>query len=239
VNRRLVALVVAVVVVPKAYAQGEPATSAAFVRGRQLYDLGRYAEAAEAFRAAYAQAPKPAILFAVAQAERLAGDCLRAAAHYRAFLRTEPTEPWRSFARQHLETCSAQIPPSAPAPAHERPLPPPPARAEDVPPAWYRDWIGGTLCAIGTASLVAGTVVWWSGRRDAEEANGARQYDRYWEHAQGASLRQTIGVGAMIGGGALILGGGLRYLLASRPSEDGVAVAIDPSARAFVVAGRF
>jgi len=64
-----------------------------FTAGAQAYDAGRFGAAVQAFQQAYALAPRPAILFSMAQAERKAwyvdkhGDDLKhALEHYHAYL---------------------------------------------------------------------------------------------------------------------------------------------------------
>ena len=68
-------------------------------RGRQLQRDGKFAEALEAYKAAYVLAPSPGLLFNLAQAYRLNGDCDDAAWMYRRFLDTDPRDDLRS-ARQ-------------------------------------------------------------------------------------------------------------------------------------------
>ncbi len=69
-----------------------------FDAGAQAYEAGRFGAAIQAFQQAYALAPRPAILFSMAQAERKAwyvdrrpDDLRHALAHYRAYLDQVPT----------------------------------------------------------------------------------------------------------------------------------------------------
>ena len=71
-------------------------------RGRIYHDAGDYSAAIAAFKEAYVLAPSPGLLFNIAQAYRLAGDCDEAAWMYRRFLDTNPTGPNKSLAEQHL-----------------------------------------------------------------------------------------------------------------------------------------
>jgi tetratricopeptide (TPR) repeat protein len=71
-------------------------------RGRVYHDAGDYQAAIAAFKEAYVLAPSPGLLFNIAQAYRLAGDCDEAAWMYRRFLDTNPSGTNKSLAEQHL-----------------------------------------------------------------------------------------------------------------------------------------
>src|SRR5438874_5150491 len=73
-------------------------------RGRVAHDAGDYGSAIAAFQEAYVIAPSPALLFNLAQAYRLAGDCDDAAWMYRRFLDTNPVGEHRTLAESHLST---------------------------------------------------------------------------------------------------------------------------------------
>jgi tetratricopeptide (TPR) repeat protein len=75
-------------------------------RGRQLQRDGKFAEALEAYKAAYVLAPSPGLLFNLAQAYRLNGDCDDAAWMYKRFLETDPREDLRALVNAHLEKLS-------------------------------------------------------------------------------------------------------------------------------------
>jgi tetratricopeptide (TPR) repeat protein len=71
-------------------------------RGRAYHDAGDYAAAINAFTQAYVMAPSPALLFNLAQAYRLQGDCDDAALMYRRYLATNPSSEERTLAESHL-----------------------------------------------------------------------------------------------------------------------------------------
>src|SRR5262245_32026750 len=71
-------------------------------RGRAFHDAGDYANAIAAFTQAYVIAPSPALLFNLAQAYRLRGDCEDAALMYRRYLNTNPSPEGRALAETHL-----------------------------------------------------------------------------------------------------------------------------------------
>jgi hypothetical protein len=74
-------------------------------RGRELHERGDYARAIAAFKEAYVLAPSPGLLFNLAQAYRLQGNCDDAALMYRRYIDAAP--PWmdeRALAEMHLAT---------------------------------------------------------------------------------------------------------------------------------------
>lgn len=75
-------------------------------RGRIYHDAGDYAAAVAAFKEAYVLAPSPGLLFNLAQAYRLAGNCDEATWMYRRFLDTNPGGTNRDLAQQHLAVTS-------------------------------------------------------------------------------------------------------------------------------------
>lgn len=110
---------------------------------RRIYDeataafgLGRYAEAAEKYEAAFSLRPDPALLYNAAQSYRLAGNKPRALELYRNYVRLYPDGTNAEDARTHVAALKKAIederqpaaPPVAPAPAPARvPSPPPPS----------------------------------------------------------------------------------------------------------------
>ena len=90
--RRGLAVVVCVVVFAGG-AWGDEATDSArthYQRATSLYDVGRFAEAAQEYEAAYQLKNDPALLFNLGQAYRYAGDFGRAIFAYRGYLRRVP-----------------------------------------------------------------------------------------------------------------------------------------------------
>jgi hypothetical protein len=72
------------------------------IKGRKHHNAGDYAAAVSAFKEAYVLAPSPVLLFNIAQAYRLDGNCDEAAWMYRRFLDTDPRGPQRQLAETHL-----------------------------------------------------------------------------------------------------------------------------------------
>lgn len=71
-------------------------------KGRKHHQAGDYGAAVSAFKEAYVLAPSPGLLFNIAQAYRLAGNCDEAAWMYRRFLDTDPRGTQRNLAETHL-----------------------------------------------------------------------------------------------------------------------------------------
>ena len=69
-------------------------------RGRTFHDAGDYSAAVSAFKEAYVLAPSPGLLFNIAQAYRLAGNCDESAWMYRRFLDTNPSGDRRTRSRR-------------------------------------------------------------------------------------------------------------------------------------------
>jgi hypothetical protein len=102
----------AVLLLPASARAGDDALGQAktyFSAGAQAYDAGRFSAAVQAFQQAYALAPRPAILFSMAQAERKAwfvdkrvDDLKHAIEHYHAYLSQIPTGGRRGDAADGL-----------------------------------------------------------------------------------------------------------------------------------------
>jgi tetratricopeptide (TPR) repeat protein len=73
-------------------------------KGRRHHKAGDYSAAVSAFKEAYVLAPSPGLLFNIAQAYRLAGNCDEAAWMYRRFLDTNPLGKQRDIAETQLST---------------------------------------------------------------------------------------------------------------------------------------
>ena len=71
-------------------------------RGRAFHDAGDYPHAIAAFKEAYVLAPSPGLLFNLAQAYRLEGDCDDAAWMYRRYLETNPSPDARILVEAQL-----------------------------------------------------------------------------------------------------------------------------------------
>jgi tetratricopeptide (TPR) repeat protein len=85
-----------------------------FDEGTDLYDRGDYDNAIGRFRQAHRLWPDPLVIFAVAQAQRLKGDCTEAIESYSRFIKAVDPSPVRQEAEQYLselqQSCTALKP---------------------------------------------------------------------------------------------------------------------------------
>jgi hypothetical protein len=207
-------------------------------RGRAFHDAGDYANAIAAFTQAYVMAPSPALLFNLAQAYRLQGNCDDAALMYRLYLAAGPTPDGRALAETHLafvERCvqklSLRIPvevspgrPAKPAPADPLAVT---ARAPSRRAEITKD-IGIGFVLGGSAALAAAGYYTLRAHNAANEvadlyAMGARWKDIAPIDERGkraASRARLIGAGGALG----VAGGVVTYLIGRRAERPPVTV---------------
>jgi hypothetical protein len=205
-----------------------------FKRGVQLYDAQRYPEAIDSFRAGYALEARPEFLFAMAQAQRLSGDCKNAVSAYRAFIRAGATPKQVAAVQAHIDACNSELA-RAPAdgvaqaadagvtqseaPAVAEPSTPP---AENIvavhlepPPRPNRGPLifGG----VGLAAGVAGAALWVSAKLSFDELS--RSCAPLCAPEQTASLepRKLAGIATVAIAGALIITAALWWFLSAAP----------------------
>ncbi len=126
-------------VAPVARAEDVAAAREHYKKGTTYYDLGKYADAAKEFEAAYEAKNDPAILFNLAQAYRLSGQTDQALHFYRTYLRYVPKPPNRAEIEEQIKALEAKQaqkqPATTPPPADATaPLPPPPTATPTAPP---------------------------------------------------------------------------------------------------------
>jgi tetratricopeptide (TPR) repeat protein len=209
-------------------------------RGRAAHEAGDYTSAITAFTRAYVMAPSPALLFNLAQAYRLQGNCDDAALMYRRYLATNPSPEERALAETHLasvERClrklalhiPVEIAPGRPAVAPSSdPLtaavaaPAPSRRA-----AITKD-IGVGLMLGGTAALAAAGYYAVRAHDAANDVAEAYAMGARWKDVAPLDERgKTAATRAwMFGaGGALGVTGGLvTYLIGRRAERPPVAI---------------
>jgi tetratricopeptide (TPR) repeat protein len=218
---------------------GDPATAEQHLdEGTKLYNVQEYDKAAEEYQAAYLLDPKPEYLYAVAQAQRLGGDCTKALQSYRAYLRSEPSAEQREKAEKNIERCTEKLQhfqlkitvprletksqSSTTLPTMPQPVGPPPPTKNYV--------LGHILVGVGVAAIGGGAYFYRKGNRAIETHNSAQTYDTFDATNMGlddARRQQTIGVSAAAAGGGLLVGGILYYVLHARtPVETSVAAQV-------------
>lgn len=124
-------------------------------RGIDEFKAGKYADAAATLANAYQLDQKPETLFALAQAERLNGDCTSAVEHYRKVLDRVTDMNVGKLVAEALELCKKDEPPPQPKPEPIVVAPPAPTVitktvVREVP---RTDNVSMTLFAVGALAL--------------------------------------------------------------------------------------
>jgi tetratricopeptide (TPR) repeat protein len=234
------------------------AADAHLKRGVELFAAHQYEAAIAEFEAGNGLDPRPDFLFALAQAERLSGDCASAILYYREFLASQPSERQAEAARANLNRCEHVLstsrasrdaggedkpaepaPPPTAAPESEAeplaPIPPPPDRGP-----WYTDVLGDALLGGGLVIGAAGGFFWLQSSSSRDDALDATAYDEYESKMDDARSQRAIAIGAFAVGGALVTGAVVRYLTRGDGSER-ATVAVQPASGGVVfgIAGGF
>jgi len=195
-----------------------PAAREHFQRGIDLYMKNDYRAAIAELQQGYAIDPSPEILFAWAQAERLAGDCATAIALYQRFVATGPPELQVRAAEENRASCEQTLasqtqtaPTPTPAIAVTRSVPP------GATPPWYADVTGDVLAGTGTLTIAAGAGLLVLSAKNLDAAPGQGTEGQFRDAVDRGQLERTIGIGALIAGAA-VLGTGIWHY-ATRPTR--------------------
>lgn len=274
--RRLLALLLCVsgVVgfVGTVHAEGEDSTEPSDIaarvdthlqRGIEFYAEKQFELAIVEFRAGYAIDPRPDFLFALAQAERLSGDCPTAIIYYRRFLETGPTANQAEAARVNMRRCERALesgPEGVPRRETETALdraeraaaPAPPAVPEIAEPPrveralesasrpWYRDSLGMSLAAGSVVGLGVGVGFWMAKRSAESAASDAPDYESYQTNLDRARQNRTLAIVGLGAGVALAGAATVRYLFrSSERHRTTLIVGASGDGAAAFVAGRF
>lgn len=222
-------------------ALAEPTAEDLHAEGQTAYDRREYAVAASKWRSAYALSKEAGVLFNLAQALRLAGDCPSALATYRRFAATtaEPGSEQRVLADDWARELEGQCP--APAPDGASPSPPPlplptplPAptsaihRADGARPG--RAWkIAGVVTAsAGVVALAVGLGLGNRGAAIGDDVTAACASECDWEDLRDddARGRRYVAVGRALDavGAVAIVGGAVFYYVGMRKDAFSVSL---------------
>ena len=212
-----------------------------YVEGKRHYDVGDYAKAIAVWKRAYVLSPAPMLLFNMAQAYRLSGDCAQALRVYANYERESTNLPNRDELQQARERCNREptgTNPPAPLVAAD-PVPEPirpaaqPAMFE---PAKHveRPTDDGRMLRLGGLAIGAGGIVLAGasmvfGMRASDRARAVERYRGEWGPAQqqleseGRSAR-TLGVVSAVLGGVALIGGGAMYVAGKTAKRRSIEV---------------
>jgi tetratricopeptide (TPR) repeat protein len=214
-----------------------------FSRANQRYEAGEYATAAEDFRAAYDLSKLTALLFNVAQAYRLDGNCPEALKYYREYLVAEPQTKNRVDVEARvgqMERCVAeqeQAPPPPPIPEPvplPLPPPPPPVKVIEGPRPGRGLRIGGlTLAGLGLAAGGVGVFFAMRAKSAASDVSDACRETCHWDDLQAKDdAGRRDGKLSLIlwgaGGGLLVTGTVLFAIGMSKKGKKVEAVTVMP-----------
>lgn len=204
-----VALPAAAVAGPKEEAQDH------IGKATEAHQKSDFATALKELEAAYALDPQPDLLYAIGQVYLKLDRCPDAISYYERYLATAPTLEAAGQAQEAIDACKAKAPPPPP-PDPVKPPPPPPSKSS----AWYKDPLGGALVGGGVVAAAAGVVFYLGARSDLDDAEQAMMLPEYDEHVDSARNKRLVSVVLFGAGGALIVGGVVRYMTRGESGES-------------------
>ncbi len=231
----------------------------------RAYNVQDWPTALAEYKKAYEADPKPDTLWAIAQTQRLSGDCRSAILTYRAFARTASangataadnfiTQCEAAIAAQQKAVDEATKPDvtksggsgagagSSAATGTATPVPKPPKPAAEPRP-WILDPLGDTLALIGIVGLVGGGTYFGLGDSEMSDAASKQPYSNYDTTVDGAREKQQVGV-AVFAGGAVFAGLAIWRFVAvagRKPHErlQAIVPGLVPGGAVVNVGGRF
>ena len=224
-----------------------------YQQGKRHFDIADYPAAIASWKQAYLLSSEPLLLFNIAQAYRLAGDCAQANLFYQNYRRVEPNPANQVELDLAVAKC-AGVPPAiapsdAPAPA-ARPdpaLPPPepvgpisqpvasaPGTVDSGASTAGRPYriAGLAIVGVGGISTIAAVVSVFSARRHADEVSSQRAGTTWsstladTERAGQAAQTRSRVLGAIAV--AAVVGGGALWWYGRRESRVAIDVAVSP-----------
>jgi tetratricopeptide (TPR) repeat protein len=205
------------------------------------YDLGNYERSAELLKQAYGIYPDADLLYNLGRAYRSLKQYDKAIETYKAYLRRKPQSPYKNPVQrmikemedlQKAQEQSNEKPPTTmvPTPA---PQPAPATQPAQVPPPsphppedlWYEDYLAWGLAGAGAIGLGlgAGMHLWANGRE--ADLDTAPETDKQGIRDQ-VNSRRTIGTVSLAVGGALFIGGIVKFVLTGTSSPEPQRTAI-------------
>lgn len=206
---------------------------------------GRWFDAAAEYDIVFRATGDLRVRYAQAEALRYGGNCSDAIPMYEECVEQGKSDSIKSLSSSRIELCEEELAATRAreealaAPVLPTPEPQDPIAADAPPPQattrWYRDPAGDVLVAVGLAASVTGGVVLGLGQREANastEAANDRDFGSSLDRARALRLGGGVTLGA---GGALLLGGVVRWVVVQRRGKR-VDVAVHPNG--LVLSGR-
>ncbi|HSN27233.1 MAG TPA: hypothetical protein VLT45_13145 [Kofleriaceae bacterium] len=210
-------------------------------KGIDQYKAGKYTDAAATLQQAYDLDHKPETLFALAQAQRLSGDCTSAAANYHKVLEQMSDVNTAKLVQQNLALCEKEppkpepTPEPAPAPATS---PEPQIVTKTVVKEGKTDVVAASLFGVGMLSLGAAGGLYLAASSNADAADKASTLDAHNSLADKAK-GEDIGMIVAAGVGVAAIGYAVfRWTHGSEPKTEVAAVPTNGGG-ALWVSGRF
>ena len=198
---------------------------AALERAYDAFDEGRYLEASAELKAAYELDPRPSLLYARAQALRLAGDCAGALPLLREFVERgrDASEAPEWFdetlpeAQGFIEQCEAIVASRPdPTPGSLAPVESPPPPSTKKPPPARRDVAAGVTLGGGSAAAVVGAVLLGVAGSLAHRDVAGLSEPAYVDRGQRVRQMNVAGIVMLAIGGAAIVVAAVRYGVLAR-----------------------
>lgn len=204
-------------------------------KGIDQYKAGKYTDAAATLQQAYDLDHKPETLFALAQAQRLSGDCTSAAANYHKVLEQMSDVNTAKLVQQNLDLCEKAPPTPEPAPA---PPPEPQIVTKTVVKEGKTDVLAASLFGAGMLSLGAAGGLYLAASSNADAADKASTLDAHNSLADKAKA-EDVGMFVAAGVGVAAIGYAVfRWTHGSEPQTE-VAAMPTNGGGALWVSGRF
>jgi tetratricopeptide (TPR) repeat protein len=184
-----------------------------YEQGNTHYDLAEYDQAIELFKQAYSLSHRPTLLYNIAQAYRLKGDCEQALQVYKNYLRVDPSSPFRAKVESRIAEMEACVKDPSRKPVEKE------AIQKD------QGGTGGGAPGVGGAGGGTGG----AGGGGAGGAGGGGGGGSGGEAHRGGGTKKLIGYVSM-GVGAALVGTGIYFSMQAGDKADDVAAACPESA---------
>src|SRR5262249_5373031 len=177
-------------------------------------------KSAALLKQAYEVVPEPDILYNLGRAYRSLKQYDKAIDAYRTYLRKKSGSPYKAGVQkmikemeelQKAQEQSNQKPPTEMVPAPQ-PVPAPPPAASQPEEPWYEDYIAWSLVGVGLVGIGVGTGMHVSANGLEGDLATAPETDKQ-AIRDTINSRRTIGTVGLIAGGALLVGGIVKFVL--------------------------